>query len=223
MARVEVELARKSRQGDRFPGFPLLVDLARRPDFALSAVVGTLVLALAYYWLLLRETTIHTMIGKLGGDPIYLVLLGAFALSVLLLFGLNAAVTALLLRAQAGAASQGGSLLGVLIGGFGVGCPSCGAFLLSLVGVSAGLSALPFGGLELWFFSGLAMAFTLSRSLRSLRIGACAATGLGSACVRLPPVSRTQIGFLGAAAVLLVCALVWLIGTHDGFSVLELS
>lgn len=212
-----------SAQGALLSARTLLLDLAQRPDFLLSGAVAALALALAYYWLLLRETTIHTMISKLGGEPVYLVLLGVFSLVVLLLFGLNAAVTALLLRARAGAPSQGGSLLGILIGGFGVGCPSCGAFLLSLVGVTAGLSALPFGGLELWFFSGLVMTFTLLRSLHSLQMRSCAPAGLRSACTSFPTVSRTQVWFLAATAALLVCALVWLIGVYDGFLVLQLS
>lgn len=65
------------------------------------------------------------------------------------LFGANIGVLTLQLRARIAAKTQTGSLLGAIVGGFAVGCPSCGAYLLSIVGVSSGLAVLPFGGLEL--------------------------------------------------------------------------
>lgn len=223
VARVEVEGFLETWRESEATPFHLLVILVRRPDFVLSTLVGALALALVYYALLLRETTIHTMIMKLGGEPVYLVLLALLALVALLLFGLNAATAALLIRTRAGTSSQGGSLLGVVIGGFGVGCPSCGAFLLSLVGVTAGLSALPFGGLELWVFSSLIMAFTFWRSLRSLQKTVCAAFPTGPSCVALPPSSPIQVRLLALAGLFVVSALAWAIAAHDAPSFAHLT
>ena len=38
---------------------------------------------------------------------------------------------------------------GILTGAFASGCPVCGSLLLPLIGVSSGLTAFPFRGLEL--------------------------------------------------------------------------
>jgi hypothetical protein len=195
----------------------LVGHLCRRPDFVLSASVGALALALLYYWLLLRETILHTMGGKLSGQPIYVVALAVLAPAALMLFGANLGLAGLLVRARARVHGQSGSLLGILIGAFSVGCPSCGAFLLSLVGVTAGLSALPFAGLELWLLSGLIMAYTFWRSLSALHTRTCTAAGDG-ACLALPAVSRAQAAILALAVVVLAGLLLWTMATHESLS-----
>jgi hypothetical protein len=191
--------------------------LCRRPDFVLSASVGALALALLYYGLLLRETTLHTMASKLSGQPIYVVALAVLAPAALVLFGANVGLAGLLLRARTRVHEQGGSLLGILIGAFSVGCPSCGAFLLSLVGVTAGLSVLPFAGLELWFLSGLIMAYTFWRSLGTLHAQTCTSTSAG-ACLSLPTVSRAQVAILTVAGVVLAGLLLWTMAAHESLS-----
>ena len=189
--------------------------LWRRPDFVLAVPVGALALALAYYWLLLRVTTVHTMLGKLASQPLYLVLLGGLVVIALVLFGLNVGLLGLLVRARAQVRGQGGSVAGILIGSFGVGCPSCGAFLLSLVGVSAGLSALPFAGLELWFVTCLIMAFTVWGSLRALHKGVCATPTNGETCPSLPPVSRTHVALLAGLGLAVAGILLWTLAASE--------
>jgi hypothetical protein len=181
--------------------------LWRRPDFVLAVPVGAL--ALAYYWLLLRVTTVHTMVSKLASQPLYLALLGGLVVIALVLFGLNFGLLGLLVRARAQVRGQGGSVVGIVIGTFGVGCPSCGAFLLSLVGVSAGVSALPFAGLELWFIACLIMAFTLWGSLRALHKGVCATSTSGQTCPALPPVSRRHVALLAVMGLAVAGILLW--------------
>ncbi len=46
-------------------------------------------------------------------------------------------------------AHLGNNFIGALLGGLSVGCPVCGAFLLSLFGLAGGLSIFPFQGLEI--------------------------------------------------------------------------
>jgi len=56
---------------------------------------------------------------------------------------------------------EGGGLFGFIgagISAFGVGCPTCGAFLFGLVGMPLALLYLPFKGLELQFL-GIAVLF----------------------------------------------------------------
>jgi hypothetical protein len=189
--------------------------LWRRPDFVLSVPLGALALALVYYWLLLRVTTVHTMLSKLASQPLYLAVLGGLVVIALVLFGLNVGLLGLLVRARAQVRGQGGSVVGILIGGFGVGCPSCGAFLLSLVGVSAGVSALPFAGLELWFIACLIMAFTFWGSLRSLHKGVCATPTSGETCPALPPISRTHIALLAVVGLAVAGILLWTLAAGE--------
>ena len=106
----------------------------------------------------------------------------------LLVFGLNFGLSAILIRAGASTNSLARSLLGGLVGGFGVGCPLCGAFLLSLVGVSAGLAAFPFAGLEFWAGSSAIMILTLRAALIQLDRTTCDPLSRAITCWQLPAV-----------------------------------
>lgn len=66
------------------------------------------------------------------------------------LFGLNVSLLMYKYRQlkQLGLKETGASALGVFAGSMGAGCPVCGALVLSLLGVSAGLSVFPLKGLE---------------------------------------------------------------------------
>jgi hypothetical protein len=189
--------------------------LWRRPDFLVSVPVGALGLALVYYSLLLRVTTLHTMGAKLANQPVYVAFLTVLVPAVLLLFGANFGMLGLMLQVRAQFRDQGGSLLGIVLGSFGAGCPSCGAFLLSLVGVSAGVSALPFAGLELWLGAGVIMGFTFWRSVRSLQTKVCVPSADGAACGTLPAVSWVYVGAIGFVGVVLAALLVWAFATNE--------
>ena len=181
--------------------------LPRRPDFLSTAVAGLLVMAAAYYLLLVQVTTLHTMLGRLSATPLYLVILAMLVPLAFVLFGANTGIAAMLLRARLGIRGQGGTIAGGALGAFAAGCPSCGAFLLSLIGVTAGLSALPFAGLEIWAGSSLLMAITLSRSMRALAVETCVP---GRGCVGLPQVSGVHVFgaiLVGTAALAAITAL----------------
>jgi hypothetical protein len=145
-------------------------------------------MAAAYYLLLVQVTTLHTMLGRLSATPLYLVILAMLVPLAFVLFGANTGIGAMLLRARLGIRGQSGTIAGGAL--FAAGCPSCGAFLLSLIGVTAGLSALPFAGLEIWAGSSLLMAITLSRSMGALAVETCVP---GRGCVGLPSVSAVHI------------------------------
>jgi len=141
-----------------------------------------LVFALGYYLLLLQVTNVHTMIEKTSRHPAYLVLLSLLVPMSIVLFGLNFALGTVLWRLRTGRANGSGPVVGAVLGSFGAACPSCGAFLLSLIGVTAGLSVLPFAGLELWAAATAVMGYTLMRSLRSLDRATCPSPSDGRAC-----------------------------------------
>jgi len=171
----------------------LLLTLMKRPDFVLSGALGALLLVTAYYWLLLQGSRFSMLIDNIRIEPVYFTALKILVPTALILFGLNFGLSMLLFRAGAGVKSLGGSLLGGLAGGFGVGCPLCGAFLLSLVGVTVGLAALPFAGLEFWVASVAVMAFTVRTALTRLEQSTCDPEATTSTCWRLPSVDARLI------------------------------
>jgi hypothetical protein len=168
--------------------------LLRRPDAMLAFVAGSVSLALAYYTLLLRETTFHRVVAADASRPVYGVVVAGLALGACVLFGINVAGLYVLARARTGRRLSFATASGGLVGAFGAGCPSCGAFLLSAVGVSGGLAVLPLAGIELWAAACLLMAVTGWSAMRRLRRcteGECAA---------LPPPSRIHMAALSAVA-----------------------
>lgn len=174
----------------------LLKTLLTRPDFLLSVPVGMLALVTVYYWLLLQVSTIETVLANMSMEPVYLAALFVLVPVALALFGLNFGLAVILFQAGGGLKWQGGTLLGAFIGGFGASCPVCGAFLLSLVGVTAGLSALPFAGLELWSASVVIMALASVGSLRALDRSTCDPNAQAASCWRLPKVDRRHVPIL---------------------------
>jgi len=193
----------------------LLLTLWRRPDFVAAAVAGALGMALLYYILVLQVTTLHTIATRTATAPVYQAGVLVLVPAAVLVFGINFGLTVLLLRARAVAPDQAGSLIGALIGGFGASCPSCSAFLLSVIGVSAGLSVLPFAGLELWTAATLVMAFTLWRSLHALGRASCAVRTSDGQCVGLPPVSFAQATVFASVALILAGILAVFISVHE--------
>lgn len=186
----------------------LFKTLLVRADFLLSILVGVLGLAILYYWLLLQTTDFPMMLDNLSREPVYFAGLLILIPVALILFGFNFGLALLLFRTRSGLKWQGGTLLGVLIGGFGAGCPACGAFLLSLVGVTAGLSALPFAGLEFWVASVGVMVITLRGSLKRLDRNTCTQDALGTAsCWRLPGGNAKQLIVLSALSCTLAATL----------------
>lgn len=175
----------------------------RRADVVATAAAGSIALLLAYYLLLTRTTTLERLVSASSESPVYLPGLALLVLVTTGLFGASFAMFALLTRARLATSAPTGSVVAGLIGAFGVGCPACGAYLLSLLGVSAGLAVLPFGGLEIWALASLLMAATLARSWRAL-VTACPGDETG--CPMLPDVSRrltlvavAAVGILSAA------------------------
>jgi hypothetical protein len=66
--------------------------------------------------------------------------------------------------------------LGLIIGAFAAGCPTCGAFLFSLIGMPLALMYFPFKGLELKLLSIvfiLISIYLISRSLEKCEMNKC--------------------------------------------------
>jgi hypothetical protein len=176
--------------------------LRRRTDVVAIAGAASIGLLLAYYVLLTRATTLERLVSASSASPVYLAALAVLVLVTTVLLGANFAIFVLLTRARLATSGQTGSVVAGIVGAFGVGCPACGAYLLSLLGVSAGLAVLPFGGLEIWALASLLMAATLARSWRTLgaacRDDEAACPSLPAVSHRLTVVAQAAIGILSA-------------------------
>lgn len=201
----------------------LIKNLFFRYDFILSSVVGTLLLANVYYWLLLKVSSLTTVYSNIRHEPIYLWGVAILLPITLLLFGFNLALALFSLRSKLGVRPQGGTILGALIGAFGASCPVCGAFLFSLIGVSAGLSVLPFGGLELWFFASFIMGVTFWYSLKKLTQRCVDKDTQGKSCWILPAVSKKLLLILGIVAFFLILNLYNQVMRHDRLFIKSVS
>src|SRR5258708_21869679 len=100
-----------------------------------------LLVALGYYLLLLQVTNVHTMIEKTSRHPAYLALLAILIPMSMVLFGVNFALGTVLWRLRKGRANGSGPGIRAVLWGFGAAGPSCRAFLLCVVWVTAGLFA----------------------------------------------------------------------------------
>lgn len=125
------------------------------------ALVSSLVIAYISYWLFYRTTTIQTFLGNIkNGDfgeysYAYGITYIITTVLIIILSGLSIATTFWLFRHSKLGTKQvaGGNIGGLVSAAFAMGCPVCGAFLLSALGIAGGLTIFPLQGLELKFLS----------------------------------------------------------------------
>jgi hypothetical protein len=146
----------------------MLTTLIRRLDFWLATILGIVAISSAYYWLLLQSLSIRQFFVNTSGEPVYQYAVIILVPLVLILFGMNFGVGVFTWRAKRVVLHQGQTLLGGVVGSFGLACPICGSFLFSLLGISAGLSILPFIGLELWVLAAGLMGGALYQAMNNL-------------------------------------------------------
>ena len=170
----------------------LISQLIKRLDFWLSTILGIVMISAVYYWLLLQTLSIRQFFANTSGEPVYQIIIIVLVPLTLILFGLNFAVGVFSWRAKRAAIKPGQTLLGAIVGSFGLACPICGSFLFSLLGISAGLSILPFAGLELWALAGGLMGWALYKAVVNLS-KSCED---GNMCWKLPAMSYKINGML---------------------------
>ncbi|HCE30976.1 hypothetical protein A2778_05510 [Candidatus Daviesbacteria bacterium RIFCSPHIGHO2_01_FULL_40_24] len=121
----------------------------------------TLAFSYLSYWLFYKTTTIQTFLQnmKSGDFGSYSVLYGityiATSILIILLSGVSVATALWLYRHSRLSQTKNisANFGGLLAAAFSMGCPVCGAFLLSAIGVAGGLAVFPLQGLELKFLS----------------------------------------------------------------------
>ncbi len=141
--------------------FTPLKIIFRESFYRYVAFFTTLAVSYASYWLFNKTTTVQTFLTNMkdGDFGQFSVLYGityiVTTFLVVILSGISVATVLWLYRHsrlnQTGnAAANLGSLVAAA---FSMGCPVCGAFLLSAIGITGGLAVFPLQGLELKFLS----------------------------------------------------------------------
>ncbi len=119
------------------------------PVYALFAASAALNLLLVYFFILLQTTTLEVFFAS--NTAFYNAASVMTTLLIAVLFGLALGLLLYQKRpgAEGGAAAGGQSAAGSVLGAISTGCPVCGAWLVSALGIGGGLVAFPFQGLEL--------------------------------------------------------------------------
>jgi len=148
---------------------PALQIIFQQSFYRNIAIGASLIIGYLSYWLFYQTTTIPMFLEMIqNGD------FGKYSLAygityiittilIIFLSGISVAVMVWLYRhSKLGTGKNLGTNVGGLAAAaFGMGCPVCGSFLLSLIGIAGGLTLFPLQGLELKFASlGLLFAST---------------------------------------------------------------
>lgn len=131
---------------------------------------ATLALTIAFYWSLRLDSSITNLIVNFYEVPLYFWPYVFFTFGTIILFGVNAGLFVYRWR-KYGLPKihfQTGGSLGAVVGILASACPVCGSLLLSAIGITAGLAAFPFQGLELKALSFGLMALPIFLTGREL-------------------------------------------------------
>lgn len=144
--------------------------ILKSPFYWLVAIDGALGLGLLYWWLLSKVTTWVTFYSMYANVPLYFWPYVILTLASIILFGMNLAVAVYTWERVKGKSlkTHGSTALGAGLGALAAACPICGAFLLSLLGLTSGLAVFPFKGLELKLLSATLFAVSLIFSVKKL-------------------------------------------------------
>lgn len=138
--------------------------------YGVIGLVASLALFLVFYLSLRLNASIDNLVKNFYSLPLYFWPYVTLTLGTIILFGINVPLLVYHYRKYGfpkfGHQASGG--LGAVIGIFASACPVCGSTLLSAIGVTAGLAAFPFGGLELKALSFGLMALPLALTGKEL-------------------------------------------------------
>ncbi len=143
----------------------------KQPLYLFVATDGALAIGLLYWWLLSKTVTWVTFYGMYWNVPLYFWPYVILTFLSMVLFGMSLAVAIYSWKHSKlrSIKDQSGNAFGTAFGALAAGCPVCGAFLLSAIGVAGGFAVLPFKGLELKLLSVGFFGATLFLSAKKLR------------------------------------------------------
>ena len=147
--------------------------LSRRKYFFIALGTAIIVFSLLYYFMVatVANNSLKIALMMSGVNYIYATFLLILILS--LLFGVYFSLIIFKFSLSMSMGKQGfAGIIGSLVGAFGVGCPTCGAFLFASIGTPLALMYLPFKGIELQILGILVLALSLFFVTKSLN-GKC--------------------------------------------------
>lgn len=128
--------------------------LSRKKYLYTSIITGLVVFATLHYFLVANVADNDIWISVMMSGVGYVTWGVVSSLIISALFGIY--LSLVIFKISMVRAMGGGGFLGIfggVVGSFGVGCPTCGAFVLGLIGAPLALMYLPFRGLELQVLS----------------------------------------------------------------------
>jgi len=120
--------------------------------WVVSIVFALVILGLLYYFLVAKVARNNFWISVQMSGPTFITASVVGILATAILSGILLSMIIFKFNLYRGV--RGGGIFGFIgsgIAAFGVGCPTCGAFLFGLIGMPLVLMYLPFSGLELQF------------------------------------------------------------------------
>lgn len=165
--------------------FTSLKIIYRESFYVKAAAVSTLIFAYISYWLFYKTTSVAKFFESVANSdygkfsiPYGIAYFGSTIL-IIILSGVS--ISALIWLFRHSLLNQRKNILanlgGVLASAFSMGCPACGAFLLSAIGVAGGLTVFPLLGLELKLLSlaliGGSLVYSLSKVKSILHCKEC--------------------------------------------------
>ncbi|MBI2019212.1 hypothetical protein HYS95_00905 [Candidatus Daviesbacteria bacterium] len=157
--------------------FAALKIILRKPFYKYVALFTTVVFSLISYWLFYQTTSIQRFLEN--STLLYSIIYFAATIIIIFLSGISVSAVVWLFNHSVLSQTKNmtANLGGLVASAFSMGCPVCGAFLLSAIGVAGGLSVFPLQGLELKILSlvllGGSLFYSLSRVKSALHCKEC--------------------------------------------------
>lgn len=148
--------------------------LSNKKYLSLTIITGVLAFIALYYLIVIQIADNNIWIAAMMTGAGYIT---ESLISVLLLSsGIGIYLSLIVYKYNTFSSIYGKSLFGFIgsgIGAFGVGCPTCGAFLFGLIGAPLALMYLPFKGAELRILGIIILAVSIYFTTKSIRNNAC--------------------------------------------------
>ena len=145
------------------------------PLFLFLAVSLSCNLLLLYYFIFLQTTTFSVF--WQSNSPFYNFASIGLTILIAVLFGIAASffIWQWKENKEKNIINSGNGLIGAFLGAVSMGCPVCGAWLISFLGIGGGLAVFPFQGLEIKTLSALVLGFSIVVSSKPIANDNCLA------------------------------------------------
>lgn len=141
--------------------------------FVVLSIILSLNLLALYYFFLYKVTTLSVFFASNSALYNWLSIISTVLISVFFGIAISFLLWQLKKRKENNIAHFGNSFIASFLGAISTGCPVCGAFLASILGVSGGLAVFPFQGLEVKMVSLGLLTFAILSSAKVISNPTC--------------------------------------------------